>query len=112
VVLGPTGRNFAAGMSGGMAFVLDLVPTKINPELVDLTPLNEEEQSALRSLVERHFDQTQSAVAERLLKDWPAAVDRFTAVVPRDYKRVMELIRTAEAAGRNVDEAVMGSIGA
>jgi glutamate synthase (NADPH/NADH) large chain len=112
VVLGPTGRNFAAGMSGGMAFVLDLVPTKINPELVDLTPLNVEEQSALRSLVERHFDQTQSAVAERLLKDWPAAVDRFTAVVPRDYKRVMELIRTAEAAGRNVDEAVMGGIGA
>ena len=47
-------------------------------------------------------------MAERLLEDWPAAVGRFTAVVPRDYKRVMELIRTAEAAGRNVDEAVMG----
>jgi glutamate synthase (NADPH) large chain len=47
-------------------------------------------------------------VAERLLKDWPAALPRFTAVVPRDYKRVMELIRTAEAAGHNVDEAVMG----
>ena len=47
-------------------------------------------------------------MAQQLLKDWPAAIERFTAVVPRDYKRVMELIRTAEAAGRNVDEAVMG----
>ncbi|WP_396027564.1 glutamate synthase large subunit [Actinoplanes sp. TBRC 11911] len=112
VVLGPTGRNFAAGMSGGTAFVLDLVPARINPELVDLTPLNDEEQSSLRALVEEHFDQTRSVVAEKLLADWPAAVDRFTAVVPRDYKRVMEVIRTAEAAGRNVDEAVMGGIGA
>jgi glutamate synthase (NADPH/NADH) large chain len=108
VVLGPTGRNFAAGMSGGTAFVLDLAQAKVNPELVDLTPLTHQEQETLQSLVEKHFAETGSAVAERLLKDWPAAVDRFTAVVPRDYKRVMELIRTAEAAGRNVDEAVMG----
>ncbi|WP_133872235.1 glutamate synthase large subunit [Actinoplanes brasiliensis] len=108
VVLGPTGRNFAAGMSGGKAFVLDLAPTRINPELVDLAPLTEEERETLRALVEKHATETGSGVAERLLKDWSAAVERFTAVVPRDYKRVMELIRTAEAAGRNVDEAVMG----
>ncbi|GIF21260.1 glutamate synthase [Paractinoplanes tereljensis] len=108
VVLGPTGRNFAAGMSGGTAFVLDLVPTRVNPELVDLTPLTGDEQVVLRGLVDKHLAETGSAVAEKLLADWPAAVDRFTAVVPRDYKRVMELIRTAEAAGRNVDEAVMG----
>ncbi len=108
VVLGQIGRNFAAGMSGGTAFVLDLSPTRVNPELVDLTPLTDEEQETLRTLVEKHAAETGSAVAERLLKDWPAAVERFTAVVPRDYKRVMELIRTAEAAGRNVDEAVMG----
>ena len=56
----------------------------------------------------KHFAETGSAVAERLLADWATAVTEFTAVVPRDYKRVMELIRTAEAAGRNVDEAVMG----
>ncbi|HEY0001962.1 MAG TPA: glutamate synthase subunit alpha, partial [Actinoplanes sp.] len=112
VVLGPTGRNFAAGMSGGTAFVLDLAPSKVNPELVELTPLTEAEQESLQTLVEKHFAETGSAVAERLLKDWPAAVDRFTAVVPRDYKRVMELIRTAEAAGRNVAEAVMGVKGA
>ncbi|WP_203783377.1 glutamate synthase large subunit [Paractinoplanes rishiriensis] len=112
VVLGPTGRNFAAGMSGGTAFVLDLLPTRVNPELVDLAPLTADEQQTLRALVHKHLDETGSAVAEKLLADWPAAVGRFTAVVPRDYKRVMELIRTAEAAGRNVDEAVMGVKGA
>lgn len=108
VVLGPTGRNFAAGMSGGTAFVLDLDPNKINPELVDLAPLTDTEQGQLHELVQKHFAETDSAVAGRLLKDWPEAVTEFTAVVPRDYKRVMELIRTAEAAGRNIDEAVMG----
>jgi glutamate synthase (NADPH/NADH) large chain len=108
VVLGPTGRNFAAGMSGGKAFVLDLVQSQVNPELVDLGPLTDDERDQLRSLVEKHHAETDSGVAGRLLKDWSTAVERFTAVVPRDYKRVMELIRTAEAAGRNVDEAVMG----
>ncbi|MEV6346742.1 glutamate synthase large subunit [Actinoplanes sp. NPDC051851] len=108
VVLGPTGRNFAAGMSGGKAFLLDLDTSLVNPELVDLAPLTEEEREQLRTLVEKHHAETDSAVAGRLLKDWPHAVEQFTAVVPRDYKRVMELIRTAEAAGRNVDEAVMG----
>ncbi|MEV6300905.1 glutamate synthase large subunit [Actinoplanes sp. NPDC051861] len=108
VVLGPTGRNFAAGMSGGKAFLLDLDQSLVNPELVDLAPLTDEERDQLRSLVEKHHGETDSAVARKLLKDWTNAVERFTAVVPRDYKRVMELIRTAEAAGRNVDEAVMG----
>ncbi|MEH1126030.1 glutamate synthase large subunit [Micromonospora sp. CPCC 206061] len=107
VVLGQTGRNFAAGMSGGTAFVWRLDKSKVNPELVELQPLSDEEQVTLRALVERHFAETDSAVAENLLKRWPEAVDEFTAVVPRDYKRVMEAIRTAEAAGRNIDEAVM-----
>jgi glutamate synthase (NADPH/NADH) large chain len=108
VVLGSTGRNFAAGMSGGTAFVLGLDPARVNPELVDLTPLTEPEQEILHELVLKHGKETESTVAARLLADWPAAVKEFTAVVPRDYKRVMELIRTAEAAGHNVDEAVMG----
>jgi glutamate synthase (NADPH/NADH) large chain len=108
VVLGPTGRNFAAGMSGGKAFLLDLDQSLVNPELVDLGPLTDDERDLLRSLIEKHHAETDSGVAGRLLKDWANAVERFTAVVPRDYKRVMELIRTAEAAGRNVDEAVMG----
>jgi glutamate synthase (NADPH) large chain len=108
VVLGGVGRNFAAGMSGGKAFLLDLDPSRVNPELVDLTPLTDEERDTVHELLGKHFAETGSAVAERLLKDWPAASADFTAVVPRDYKRVMELIKTAEAAGRNVDEAVMG----
>jgi glutamate synthase (NADPH/NADH) large chain len=109
VVLGATGRNFAAGMSGGKAFVLGLDQRRVNPELVDLAPLTLEEQETLRALVEKHFAETDSAVAGRLLKNWGAAVGEFTAVVPRDYKRVMELIRTAEAAGHDIDEAVMGA---
>ncbi|WP_285471852.1 glutamate synthase large subunit [Actinoplanes sp. NBRC 101535] len=108
VVLGPTGRNFAAGMSGGKAFLLDLDQRLVNPELVDLTPLTEDESDLVRTQVEKHHAETDSAVAGRLLKDWATSAERLTAVVPRDYKRVMELIRTAEAAGRNVDEAVMG----
>ncbi|GAA4446948.1 glutamate synthase large subunit [Phytohabitans houttuyneae] len=107
VVLGDTGRNFAAGMSGGTAFVWRLDKSRVNPELVELEPLSDEEQTTLRTLVERHFAETDSAVAEYLLKRWSEAVEEFTAVVPRDYKRVMEAIRTAEAAGRDIDEAVM-----
>ena len=61
----------------------------------------------LQALVQRHFAETDSAVAEDLLKRWPEAAREFTAVVPRDYKRVMETIRAAEAAGRDVDRAVM-----
>ncbi|MDQ7904586.1 glutamate synthase large subunit [Phytohabitans sp. ZYX-F-186] len=107
VVLGGTGRNFAAGMSGGTAFVWRLDKSRVNPELVELEPLSDEEQVTLRTLVERHFAETDSAVAEHLLKRWSEAVEEFIAVVPRDYKRVMEAIRTAEAAGRDIDEAVM-----
>ncbi|SCL15870.1 glutamate synthase (NADH) large subunit [Micromonospora nigra] len=107
VVLGPTGRNFAAGMSGGTAFVHRLDRRLVNPELVDLSPLGEEERSRLHELVQRHFAETDSAVAEGLLKRWTEAVEEFTAVVPRDYRRVLEIMRAAEAAGHDVDDAVM-----
>ncbi|MFC7244835.1 glutamate synthase large subunit [Catellatospora aurea] len=107
VVLGPTGRNFAAGMSGGAAFVLDLDPLLVNRELVDLGPVGEVEAEGLLEIVERHFQETGSAVAEKLLADWAGSVERFTAVIPRDYKRVIEAMRAAEAAGRDIDAAVM-----
>ncbi len=80
---------------------------RINPELVELSTLSDSEQATLHGLVRRHFTETGSAVAEDLLKRWSDAVEEFVAVVPRDYKRVIETIRAAEAAGRNVDEAVM-----
>ncbi|MEE6260726.1 glutamate synthase large subunit [Plantactinospora sonchi] len=112
VVLGQTGRNFAAGMSGGTAFVWQLDPRRVNPELVDLAPLTDEERVTLHDLVQRHFAETDSSVAQALLKRWPEAVEEFTAVVPRDYKRVMELMRAAQAEGRDVDEAVMEALAA
>ncbi|MEV6376542.1 glutamate synthase large subunit [Micromonospora musae] len=112
VVLGPTGRNFAAGMSGGTAFVHRLDHDQVNAEMVDLAPLREEEQAVLHELVQRHFAETDSALAAELLKHWPEAVAEFTAVVPRDYRRVLEIMRTAEAAGRDVDDAVMSALAA
>ncbi|QGN47763.1 glutamate synthase large subunit [Micromonospora sp. WMMD558] len=112
VVLGPTGRNFAAGMSGGTAFVWRLDRRRVNTELVDLAPLREEERAALHELVQRHFAETDSAVAEEVLKRWPEAVEEFTAVVPRDYRRVLEIMRAAEAAGHDVDDAVMSALAA
>jgi glutamate synthase (NADPH/NADH) large chain len=111
VVLGPTGRNFAAGMSGGTAFVWRLDRRRVNRELVDLEPLSAEQRVTVRELVERHAAETGSAVAARLLARWSAAVTEFTAVVPRDYKRVLAVIRAAEAAGADVDTAVMAQFG-
>ncbi|MBZ5733385.1 glutamate synthase large subunit [Nocardioides sp. TRM66260-LWL] len=98
VVLGPTGRNFAAGMSGGIAWVLDLDPKRVNPELVELHPVagNAEE---LRALVRAHAEETGSSVAEALLADWDVALTRFTEVMPRDYRIVLEAKAKAEADG-------------
>jgi glutamate synthase (NADPH/NADH) large chain len=107
VVLGPTGRNFAAGMSGGGAFVWRLDTARVNRELVDLEPVAADDKRALRDLVERHLSETGSPVAQRLLEDWTVAVEEFTAVIPRDYRRVREAMRAAEATGRDIDDAVM-----
>jgi len=80
---------------------------RVNRELVDLQPVRFEEADPLRALVERHLAETGSPVAAGLLARWEEAIGEFTAVVPRDYKRVMEAIRAAEAAGIDVDAAVM-----
>jgi glutamate synthase (NADPH/NADH) large chain len=110
IVLGPTGRNFAAGMSGGIAYVYD--PTRsfgqrVNLELVDVEPLDPSDSFRVRSLVERHGVETESAVAARLLEHWDTDVREFVKVMPRDYRRILEATRLAEAEGRSVDEAVM-----
>ncbi|KWV29833.1 glutamate synthase large subunit [Micromonospora rifamycinica] len=110
VVLGETGRNFAAGMSGGTAYVHRLDTGRVNAELVDLAPLRDAERELLHDLVQRHVAETDSAVGAELLKRWPEAVGEFTAVVPRDYRRVMEIMKAAEAAGRDVDDAVMSAL--
>jgi glutamate synthase (NADPH/NADH) large chain len=107
VILGPVGRNFAAGMSGGIAYVLDLAARRVNREMVDLDPLDESDARFVRDVVERHYALTRSAVAARLLGDWDPG--RFTKVMPQDYKRVLSAASQAEREGRDVNEAVMAA---
>jgi glutamate synthase (NADPH/NADH) large chain len=90
-------------MSGGTAFVLDLRPGRVNPELVDLSALTDEQSDAVRRLVTRHAEETDSAVAHRLLEDWGSARSRLTAVVPRDYRRVIEVRQAARDEGLDPD---------
>jgi glutamate synthase (NADPH) large chain len=99
LVLGPTGRNFAAGMSGGVAYVLDLDHDRVNPELVDLSPLRPDDETVVRELLGAHQQWTESSVAARLLEDWEEARQRFTLVLPRDYQRVLDVRAAAEAEG-------------
>ncbi|HEU4513998.1 MAG TPA: glutamate synthase-related protein, partial [Nocardioidaceae bacterium] len=105
VVLGPTGRNFAAGMSGGVAFVLDLDEGRVNPELVELRPVGGDAEKDLENAVRRHLEETESPVAARLLEDWPASLARFTEVMPSDFKRVLEAKAEALEEGLTEDEA-------
>ncbi|MBK1786913.1 glutamate synthase large subunit [Prauserella cavernicola] len=107
VVLGPTGRNFAAGMSGGTAYVLDLPLSRVNQEMVDLDELDQTDADFLRSAVERHYAETESAVARSLLTDWEAALSRFAKVMPKDFKRVLQAQAAAERDGRDVNVAIM-----
>jgi len=94
VVLGETGRNFAAGMSGGLAYVLDRTgefPIHCNEGMVDLEPLKEEEDiERLRALIEEHHLHTQSTVAKKVLDAWEEMLPKFVKVYPRDYRRVLE----------------------
>ncbi len=99
VVLGATGRNFAAGMSGGVAYVLDLDEGRVNKELVELGAVEGDERETLEQLVREHAEETGSTVAQELLEDWPAALARFTEVIPRDFRIVMEAKAKAEADG-------------
>ncbi len=107
VVLGRIGRNFAAGMSGGVAYVLDLPQGRVNPEMVDIDPLDDDDRAFLRDAVERHFAETESEVAKELLTEWDEAVNRFGKVMPKDFKRVLKAREAAERDGRDVNEAIM-----
>ncbi len=109
VVLGPTGRNIAAGMSGGVAFVLDVDEAKVNHDMVDLDPLDDEDRDFLREVVARHLAETDSEVAKRLLADWDTSITRFAKVMPKDYKRVLAAMAEAAQTGRSVDEAIMAA---
>ncbi|CAB4866155.1 unannotated protein [freshwater metagenome] len=107
VVLGRTGRNFAAGMSGGRAFVLDLDPALVNSELVDIIAVPEDQKETLRSIVSAFHVETGSEVADALLKDWNTAINRISLVMPRDYARVLAAIEKANREGLPIDKYVM-----
>jgi glutamate synthase (NADPH/NADH) large chain len=110
VILGKTGRNFGAGMSGGTAFVYNAdrsFEANLNTELVDLEDLENEDFAWLKATVEKHRDETGSEVAARILADWSQQVNHFAKVMPRDYKKVLVAIDTAKKNGTNVDEAIM-----
>ncbi len=111
VVLGETGRNIGAGMSGGVAYFYDpegKLPGRVNPDQVDaIEQLSGDDFTWLRDIITTHRDETGSAVAERILSDWSQQVNHFVKVMPREYKKVLLAISEAEKAGKDVDTAIM-----
>ncbi len=109
VVLGSTGRNFAAGMSGGTAFILDEVgdfTTRCNKQMVDLEKPDEQDAAELHELIRKHAELTGSKKAAHILSDWDAILPKFVKVMPRDYKRVLQAIAMATAKGLSGDDAL------
>lgn len=112
VILGPTGRNFAAGMSGGIAFVYNPhreFHANVNPEMVILENLDNDDSDWLKELLRRYITETSSSLANTLLEDWDNSVTNFTKVVPVDYKRVIEAAEAAKNAGLDETAAVMAA---
>lgn len=110
IILGPTGRNFAAGMSGGVAYVWDQFQdfeTKLNPELVDLDPIEQEDRELLLDMLNKHVTLTGSTVAQTFLDNFEANLQSLVKVMPRDYKAVLQK-RKAEAENKEELEAVNG----
>ncbi|WP_040765917.1 glutamate synthase large subunit [Tsukamurella sp. 1534] len=110
IVLGDTGRNFGAGMSGGIAYVYNAdgrFDRDLNTELVELESLDEADTEFVRETIVKHHAYTDSAVAEKILANWGRERRLFAKVMPRDYKRVLTAIKRAEIDGRNIDDAVM-----
>ena len=114
VILGPTGRNFAAGMSGGVAYVHDPFGDfveRVNHEMVLLEALDDEDETWLKNIILEHQNQTDSVVAEKVLDRWGTPSSRFVKIMPTDYKRVLEAAAAARNAGKDEVEAIMASSG-
>ncbi len=112
VILGRTGRNFAAGMSGGVAYVFDekgSFPIHCNQEMVALENLTAKDEAELKSLIENHASATGSAVAKRILANWAASLPKFVKVMPKDYKRMLEAFEEVAAKGLSGEEAIMAA---
>jgi glutamate synthase (NADPH) large chain len=101
-VIGPTGVNFAAGMSGGVAYVFDeneLFDTRCNLDMVDLESVSKEfDKKRLRTLLEKHVQYTQSERAKKILSNWETSLPLFVKVMPIDYRKVLERMKTGEFA--------------
>ncbi len=107
VILGRTGRNIAAGMSGGRAFVLDLNAALVNGDMVDVLAIPHDERERLRDAVQEFEKETGSQVAANLLADWDASLARFSLIMPRDYARVLASMKRATDEGLPADHYVM-----
>ena len=109
VVLGATGRNFAAGMSGGVAYVLDEAgdfATRCNQQMVGLEKMEAAEAEEVRQLIKRHADYTKSQKAFKVLALWDEMAPKFVKVMPKDYKRVQQALKKAQADGLSGDDAI------
>ena len=112
VVLGPTGRNFGAGMSGGIAYVLDEsgdFPRRCNRDMVELERMDREDAGEVRLMIERHLAATGSERAAAVLADWLHMAPRFVKVMPKDYKRMLRALRDIERSGLSGDAAIMAA---
>jgi glutamate synthase (ferredoxin) len=113
IVLGKTGRNFAAGMSGGIAYVLDEAgdfATRCNKELVGLEKLADpDEIEEIWKLIQRHQAYTRSERAARVLADWKNLVPKFVKVLPKDYGRVLQSLKRVQSQGLSGDQAIMAA---
>ena len=111
VVLGSVGRNFAAGMSGGIAYVLDQggdFASHCNQETVGLECLEDEEESAeVKGMIRRHAEYTHSELAWKVVASWEEVKSKFVVVMPKDYKRMQAALKRAEEAGLSGEEAIM-----
>lgn len=114
VVLGMTGRNFAAGMSGGIAYVLDVAgdfPKKCNKQMVEMDSLKNypSEIKEVKQMIEKHVRYTNSDHAKKVLSLWEELAPKFVRIIPKDYKRVLEQLERVKSAGLSGDEAIMAA---
>jgi glutamate synthase (ferredoxin) len=112
VVLGPTGRNFAAGMSGGIAYVFNETGEfhrRCNQDMINIEKLEEEDIDEVKTMIKRHAEYTKSQLALRILRKWNEAISSFVKVMPKDYKRMLHAVKRVKEAGLSGDEAIMAA---
>jgi glutamate synthase (ferredoxin) len=112
LILGPTGRNFGAGMSGGVAYILDekgVFAKDLNKEMVDLEKLAPEDLDEVLSMIQKHVQYTGSQLAKKILDGWKDYAPKFVKVMPRDYKRMISCIKNAHDQGLTGEDAILAA---